>query len=78
MARAAGLDSFSIGGSDVESSTVNFGKRLSSKLYLSYEKSLTGLLNVAKLTYTISRNWSVVSQAGSESAVDVLYTFRFQ
>ncbi|MFJ5445560.1 translocation/assembly module TamB domain-containing protein [Methylobacillus methanolivorans] len=78
MARAAGLDSFSIGGSDAESSTVNFGKRLSSKLYLSYEKSLTGLLNVAKLTYTISRSWSVVSQAGSESAVDVLYTFRFQ
>ncbi|SNR68881.1 translocation and assembly module TamB [Methylobacillus rhizosphaerae] len=77
MARAAGLDSFSIGGSDMESSTVNFGKRLSSKLYLSYEKSLTGLLNVAKLTYTISKNWSVVSQAGSESAVDVLYTFRF-
>ncbi|ABE50088.1 translocation/assembly module TamB domain-containing protein [Methylobacillus flagellatus] len=78
MARAAGLDSFSIGGSDMESTTVNFGKRLSSRLYLSYEKSLTGLLNVAKLTYTISRNWSVVSQAGSESAVDVLYTFRFQ
>ncbi|MCB5189450.1 translocation/assembly module TamB domain-containing protein [Methylobacillus arboreus] len=78
MARAAGLDSFSIGGSDVESSTVNFGKRLSSKLYLSYEKSLTGLLNVAKLTYTISQRWSVVSQAGSESAVDVLYTFRFK
>ena len=78
MARAAGLDSFSIGGSDVESSTVNFGKRLSSKLYLSYEKSLTGLLNVAKLTYTISKNWSVVSQAGSESAVDVLYTFKFK
>lgn len=78
MARAAGLDSFSISGSDMESSTVNFGKRLSSQLYLSYEKSLTGLLNVAKLTYTISRNWSIVSQAGSESAVDVLYTFRFQ
>lgn len=78
MARAAGLDSFSIGGSDVQSSSVNFGKRLSSKLYLSYEKSLTGLLNVAKLTYTISKRWSVVSQAGSESAVDVLYTFRFK
>lgn len=78
MARAAGLDSFSIGGSDVQSSSVNFGKRLSPKLYLSYEKSLTGLLNVAKLTYTISKRWSVVSQAGSESAVDVLYTFRFK
>ncbi|MCB5184667.1 translocation/assembly module TamB domain-containing protein [Methylobacillus gramineus] len=78
MARAAGLDSFSIGGSDVQSSSVNFGKRLSSKLYLSYEKSLTGLLNVAKLTYAITKRWSVVSQAGSESAVDVLYTFRFK
>lgn len=78
LARAAGLDTFSLSGSDAKSSSVNLGKRLSSRLYLSYEKSLTGLLNVARLTYNISKHWSIRTQAGSESAVDVLYTFSFK
>ncbi|MEO8417548.1 MAG: translocation/assembly module TamB domain-containing protein [Methylophilaceae bacterium] len=78
LARSAGLDTFSISGSDAKSSSVNLGKRLSSRLYLSYEKSLTGLLNVARLTYQINKHWSLRTQAGSESAVDVLYTFSFK
>jgi len=78
VARAAGLDALSVSGSDAKSSSVNLGKRLSSRLYLSYEKSLTGLLNVARLTYDITKHWSLRTQAGSESAVDVLYTFSFK
>ena len=78
FARAAGLDALNVNGSDVKSSSVNLGKRLSSNLYLSYEKSLTGLLNVARLTYEITKRWSIRTQAGSESAVDVLYTFSFK
>ena len=78
FARAAGLDTFHVGGSDAETARVTLGKRLASNLYLSYEKEVTGLLNVARLTYDLTRNWSVRTQAGSESAVDVLYTFSFK
>ncbi len=78
FARAAGLDSFNVGGSDAESASVSLGKRLAPNLYLSYEKEVTGLLNVARLTYDLTSNWSVRTQAGSESAVDVLYTFSFK
>lgn len=78
FARAAGLDSFNISGSDVDSASVSLGKQLASNLYLSYEKEVAGLLNVARLTYEITSRWSIRTQAGSESAVDVLYTFSFR
>ncbi|WP_162299572.1 translocation/assembly module TamB domain-containing protein [Pseudomethylobacillus aquaticus] len=78
FARAAGLDSFNIGGTNAQNTSLSLGKRLSSKLFLSYEKAFNGLLNVARLTYQLTDRWSVRSQAGSESAVDVLYTFSFR
>ncbi|OIR00053.1 translocation and assembly module TamB [mine drainage metagenome] len=78
LARAAGLDEFSFAGGDAESASLVFGKRLTSKLYLSYVKSIAGLLDVARLTFTISPRWSLRAEAGTESAVDVLYTFSFK
>lgn len=78
IARAAGLDEVSFSGSGAESASLTFGKRLSSKLYLSYEKSIKGLLDVARLTYIITPRWSLRAEAGTASAVDVLYTFSFK
>ncbi len=78
LARAAGLDEFSFSGGDADSAAVVFGKRLSSRLYLSYQKSISGLLDVARLTYNMTSRWSLRGQAGTESAVDVLYTFSFK
>jgi translocation and assembly module TamB len=78
LARAAGLDEFSFSGSDAESASLTFGKRLSSQLYLSYEKSVSGLLDVARLTYNITPRWALQAETGTESAVDALYTFRFK
>jgi len=78
LARAAGLDEFSFAGGDAESASLTFGKRLTSQLYLSYEKSMTGLLDVARLTFNITNRWSLRAEAGTESAVDVLYTFSFK
>lgn len=77
MARAAGLDELSLGGSSVESASLTLGKRLSSQLYLSYAKSISGLLDVARLTYSFNPRWSLRAEAGADSAVDVLYTFSF-
>jgi len=78
LARAAGLDEFSFAGGDASSAAVVFGKRLSSRLYLSYQKSISGLLDVARLTYNMTSRWSLRGEAGTESAVDVLYTFSFK
>ncbi len=78
LARAAGLDEFSFSGGDADSAAVIFGKRLSSRLYLSYQKSISGLLDVARLTYNMTSRWSLRGEAGTESAVDVLYTFSFK
>jgi translocation and assembly module TamB len=77
LARAAGLDEFSFAGGDANSAAVVFGKRLSSRLYLSYQKSISGLLDVARLTFNMTSRWSLRGEAGTESAVDVLYTFSF-
>lgn len=77
LARAAGLDEFSFTGGDVEGASLTLGKRLTSQLYLSYAKSITGLLDVARLTYNITPRWLLRAEAGTESAVDVLYTFSF-
>ncbi|MFA6041457.1 MAG: translocation/assembly module TamB domain-containing protein, partial [Methylophilus sp.] len=78
IARAAGLDEFSFSGGDAESASLTFGKRLNSQLYLSYEKSISGLLDVARLTFNMTSRWSLIAEAGTESAVDVLYTFSFK
>lgn len=78
VARAAGLDELSFSGGDATSASVVFGKRLTSQLYLSYVKSISGLLDVARLTFNISPQWSIRGEAGTESAVDMLYTFSFK
>ena len=77
LARSAGFDSLSVNGSNASTYSVSVGKRLSKNVYLGYEKSLFGLLNVAKLTYDITKRISLVTRAGSDSAVDLLYTFSF-
>jgi len=78
LARAAGLDEFGFTGSDAETASLTFGKRLSSQLYLSYVKSVSGLLDVARLTFNITPRWALQAETGTESAVDALYTFRFK
>jgi translocation and assembly module TamB len=78
LARAAGLDELSLGGNSVESTSLTLGKRLSSQLYLSYAKSISGLLDVARLTYSFNPSWSLRAEAGAASAVDMLYTFNLK
>lgn len=78
IAHAAGLDELSFSGGDASSASVVLGKRLTSQLYLSYVKSISGLLDVARLTFNITPEWSVRGEAGTESAVDMLYTFSFK
>jgi translocation and assembly module TamB len=51
---------------------VTIGRRLSSRLMLSYEQGLNGLANLVRLQYDISRRLSLRAQGGRENAVDLL------
>lgn len=78
IARQTGLDEVGLKGSgELENTVLTLGKRLSAKAYLTYEQGLTGVGNLVKLNYTLSRRWSVQAQTGRETAVDLFYTLGF-
>jgi translocation and assembly module TamB len=53
------------------------GKRLSSRVLLTYEQGLHGVWNLLRIQYDITRRLSLRAQTGSESAIDLLYRFSF-
>lgn len=53
------------------------GKRLSSRVVLTYEQGLHGVWNLLRIQYDITRRLSLRAQTGSESAIDLLYRFSF-
>lgn len=82
ISRGLGLDEFSIrqrSGEDALTGQVGMvGKRLSERAYLSYERGLTATsAGIARLTYSLFPNISVVTRAGEDSSVDLFYNFEF-
>jgi len=61
----------------VSGQVVSIGKRLSSNALLSYEQSLSTTESIVKLTVDINRQFSVVGRAGTDSAVDFFWHYRF-
>jgi translocation and assembly module TamB len=43
-----------------------------------FEHGIKGAAQVIKITYDLSRRWSVQARAGSENAVDLFYTLGFR
>ena len=53
-----------------------FGKRLSDKLYVSYEAGLGAVAsNLVKLDYSLSRRWSLRAETGTSSGWGLFYRF---
>jgi len=81
LAQTLGVDELSLSqaqnGDPLSSQIVTAGKRLSSRAFLSYEQGLTAVAGTIKLTYTLTPNVSIVTRAGYDNALDVLYTFHF-
>ena len=80
MAGAAGSSSAAAGAaaaSGTRQEVVTVSKRLSSRLTLSYERGLSGLWNLVRLQYDISKRLSLRAQSGSENALDLLYFWWF-
>jgi translocation and assembly module TamB len=63
--------------STVSGEIVSIGKRLSDNLTLSYETATTGAANVVQLSYQLTRRVSVIARAGTENALDLVYSFAF-
>jgi translocation and assembly module TamB len=60
-----------------QDSVVTIGKRLTDRLFVSYEQSLRGLQNLLRLQYEITERLSVRTKAGTQNAIDLLWTYRY-
>jgi translocation and assembly module TamB len=80
LARAVGLDEIRFapaGSAGQPSGVVAVGKRVSDRIYLTYEHSLSAATNIVRVSYQLTRNWSVRTEAGTAGAVDIFYTLSF-
>ena len=89
IADAFGLDEISLrGGSDGDAlptgnstgatgATVILGKRISRDFYVAYERSLAGTVGTLSIFYDLSRRFTLRGQTGEQSAVDLIFTVRY-
>jgi translocation and assembly module TamB len=83
LADALGLDELSMRGASSNadgsstSAAVTLGKRLSRDIYVAYERSLAGTLGTFYIFYDLSRRFTLRAQTGEQSAVDLIFTLRY-
>ncbi len=83
IALRLGLDELNLRGpreqadGSTQAASLTLGKRLSDKLYLSYEHSLGGTLGTLSMLYDLSRRLTLRAQAGNTQAVDLIFTLRY-
>lgn len=81
LASRFGLDEIGFKGpssnGDLSDSSVTLGKRLSRDFYLTYECSLASALGTLFIFYDLTQNLTLRAQAGSQSAIDIIYTLKF-
>ena len=81
VAQRFGLDEVGIkgpgSGDDATGAALTVGKRISSALYVTYEHSLSGTLGTLYLFYDLSRNLTLRGQTGLVTALDLVYTIRY-
>jgi translocation and assembly module TamB len=79
LASAIGLDeiSFSGGLSGTAGASVTLGKRVSRDFYMAYERSLAGTLGTLYIFYDLSRRLTLRAQTGEQSAIDLIFTIRY-
>ncbi|HZJ72957.1 MAG TPA: translocation/assembly module TamB domain-containing protein, partial [Planctomycetota bacterium] len=77
IARSFGLDEVSLRGSgEAQDRVVAFGKRVSDRVYVSYEQGIgTIVSSLVKVDYALSRRWSLRVETGTSSGGGVFYRF---
>jgi translocation and assembly module TamB len=56
---------------------ITVGKRLSDNITVSYEQAIAGAASLVQVSYQLTRRLSVMGRAGTENAIDLVYTFTF-
>lgn len=64
-------------GGNLAGEIVTIGKRLSDDITISYEQAIAGAGSVVQVSYQLTRRLSVLARAGTENALDLVYTFAF-
>ena len=80
IAQTVGLDEFTIGTSDsglTDAQVVSVAKALNEHFVLGYEQGLQSAGYLFKLTWLLSRRWSVAAQAGTFNGLFLLFTERY-
>jgi translocation and assembly module TamB len=82
VAKKLGLDEIGFkgpgSGSDASSAALTFGKRLSQKLYVTYEHGLSGALGSLYIFYDLTRRLTLRGQAGgTKNGLDLIYTLTY-
>ena len=78
LARAVGLDEINlIPGSNGSEGVVAVGKQISNKIYVTQEFSANAASNTLRISYQLTRHWSLRSESGETDAVDLFFTFSF-
>jgi translocation and assembly module TamB len=77
IARSVGLDEIALrGNSELAERVVALGKRLSDRLYVSYEQAVGATAaNLVKLDYTLSRRWSVRAETGTITGLGLFFRY---
>jgi translocation and assembly module TamB len=82
LTQAMGLDELSFRGASgnadtTTGATITLGKRLSNDFYVAYESGLAGTMGVVSIFYDLSRSLTLRAKTGDQSAVDVIWTRRY-
>ena len=81
LASRLGLDEIGFkgpsSGSDLRSTAVTVGKRLSKDFYVTYESSLGGVIGTIYVFYDLTQRLTLRGQAGQKSALDLIYTLKY-
>ena len=64
-------------GTGATGATVTLGKRISRDFYVAYERSLAGTVGTLSIFYDLSRRFTLRGQTGEQSAVDLIFTLRY-
>ena len=81
IAQRLGLDEIGLRGPDADNAAsgaaLTLGKRLSRDLYVTYEHSLAGAVGTLYIFLDLSRRLTLRGQTGAQSALDLIYTVRY-
>jgi len=77
FANRVGLDEIGVASDRQGSQAVTLGKRLSDRIFVSYEQSINAALAVLRLELALTRRLSARAETGTRSGMDLFYRYSF-